>query len=197
MNFSNFIRTLIHDGQLTVTARNTPVTPEELCDMTAVMQDYYNNDVADLPGAAPAFDPVAAVTAARYIYNIMHEKNLVESFSVAGTVTPSAIYSADLCLRFLPDLLSIHKNRPTATAILATAAHWPFSSTGMNVRTDSNVEVIISHSSLLQAYADRIIASKDAARCNHPEVMAIVTTSLGNYADLLWPGFRRTFEHHD
>ena len=39
----------------------------------------------------------------------------------------------------------------------------------------------------------RVIASKDTGRCSNPTVMTAVKAALGNYADLLWPGFHDSF----
>ncbi|RBL92133.1 hypothetical protein [Chitinophaga flava] len=206
MILSSFITTLVQDGQVTIAAVVNPFSSDDLADANNLLLEYYRNDLTDMPGQAPGFDADAAMWAAQFVYRAaqlimlrhIDENGVYQLLPLYDIATqPDAVYSADLCLRYLPDLLSLAKGLapadPLVKRITQIAAQWPFSSTGMNILPDIPVNVITSHPSLLQAYTDRIIASKDAARCSEPMVMTTVKASLGNYADLLWPGFHDSF----
>ncbi|QJB35817.1 hypothetical protein HF329_32740 [Chitinophaga oryzae] len=206
MNLSSFITTLVRDGQVTVDTAVHAFSPDDLAATRSILLNYYQHDLIDMPGEAPAFDNDTALWAAGFIYRAAQlirsrpsGNNGIEQWlpKHAGATGPEAIYSADLCLRYLPDLLSIAKKLapadPLVQRLTETAAQWPFSSTGMNIYPAAPVTAITEHPSLLQAYTDRIIASKDTGRCNDPVVMTAVKASLGSYADLLWPGFHDSF----
>lgn len=207
MNLAAFINHLVREGQVTVVDQIIPFTPQELLDTQAILDIYYHNDILEMPGTAPAFDPGAALWAAQYIYRIVQLAMLraagKEEMMQWLTPYPSApvaasIYSADLCLRYLPDLFSLSKglapDDPLVEQIRETAMQWPFSSTGMNLPGRGDITAIVSSSSLLQAYADRIIATRDLNRCNNAAVQNMVTASLGNYASILWPDYKNIDE---
>nr|WP_295869570.1 hypothetical protein [uncultured Chitinophaga sp.] len=206
MNLSSFITTLVRDGQVTVDTAVHSFSPDDLTATRNVLLHYYQHDLTDMPGEAPAFDSDTALWAAGFIYRAAQlirsrppGNTGIEQWlpKHAGATGPEAVYSADLCLRYLPDLLSIAKNLaptdPLVQRLTETAAQWPFSSTGMNIYPATPMTVITEHPALLQAYTDRIIASKDTGRCNDTVVMAAVKASLGSYAHLLWPGFHDSF----
>ncbi|MCW3463831.1 hypothetical protein [Chitinophaga nivalis] len=204
MNLSAFISHLIREGQVTVADTIHPFSTQEIQDTATVLHQYYENDILDMPGTAPAFDEKAAMWAAIYIYRAVQLAMLrqlgEEQIKILLTpypdaITPEAIYGADLCLRYLPDLVSLSKglspDDPLVQHLKETAAVWPFSSTGMNIPVTAVLDHILAHPSLLQAYADRIIASRDTDRCRIPAVKEAVKASLGNYTDILWPDFKQ------
>ncbi|HEY9259755.1 hypothetical protein [Chitinophaga sp.] len=203
MNLDAFINHLVREGQVTVVNQIIPFTSQELQDTQTILAAYYQNDILEIPGTAPAFDADAALWAAGYIYRIVQLTMLREAekqdiidwlIPYPFPATAANIYSADLCLRYLPDLLSLSKgmapDAPLVQHIREIAMQWPFSSTGMNLPATGDIAAIIASPPLLQTYADRIIATRDQNRCNVPAVAAIVTTSLGNYAGILWPDYK-------
>ncbi|MBC9914229.1 hypothetical protein [Chitinophaga varians] len=206
MSLSSFITTLVRDGQVTVATVVHPFSQDDLTEARTVLLNYYQHDITDMPGQAPAFDGDTALWAAGFIYRAAQLIRLrhIDNAGIdqwlpkhPGANAPEAVYSADLCLRYLPDLLGMAKDLapadPLVQRITETAAQWPFSSTGMNIFPDIPITAITGHPSLLLAYTDRVIASKDTGRCSNPTVMTAVKAALGNYADLLWPGFHSSF----
>jgi MoxR-vWA-beta-propeller ternary system domain bpX4 len=203
MNLDAFINHLVREGQVTVVNQIIPFTFQELQDTQTILAAYYESDILEMPGIAPAFDADAALWAAGYIYRIVQLTQLREAGRedivhrlppYSAETSAASIYSADLCLRYLPDLLSLSKgiapDGPLVQQIREIAMQWPFSSTGMNLPATGDVSAIIASPPLLQAYADRIIATRDLGRCNIPAVAAAVTASLGNYASVLWPDYK-------
>lgn len=203
MNLSAFITALTREGQVAVAHDITPFPPEALQAAAAVLHSYYLNDISDMPASPPAFDNDAALWAAAYVYRttqlIMLRTPGPEQVSIlllpyTGAITAAAVYSADLCLRYLPDLLSMSKglapDDPLVMQLRQTAAAWPYSSTGMQIAPAVSLDAIITNPSLLQAYADRVIATRDISRCSTPAITAAIIAALGNYQEILWPDFR-------
>ncbi|NLR79803.1 hypothetical protein [Chitinophaga eiseniae] len=202
MNLSAFINHLVREGQIAVVDDLPPLLPAASADALEVLTDYYHHDKLEMPATAPEFDPDAALWAATYIYqavrlimlrSIQPNKVLPGLSLYTGRINADSIYSADLCLRYLPDLLSLTRKLDAQDALVMhireTAMQWPFSSTGMQLTAKGSLAGIISSPALLQAYADRIIVTRDYPRCGVPAVRDAVNASLGDYASVLWPGY--------
>ncbi len=196
MNLALFVTALTQDSKVSVLPGITPFPPAALQEASVVLYNFYRDDIQDMPASAPPFHEEAALWAATLAYRIVQLADasvsseiitLLPSFT--PPVTPAVIYSADLCLRYLPDLLQYTPPGPLQTYILHIAAQWPFSSTGMPISLTGTLTPILQDKALLQAYADRIIVSRDTSRCQHPEIKNAVIKALGNYQEILWPGF--------
>jgi hypothetical protein len=113
-----------------------------------------------------------------------------------GTLTPQAVYSADLTLRYLPDLLQLAKGLAPDDVLVAclknTLSQWPFSSVGTEGLEAQNLEPVLAHESLKYAYTDRIIKRKDTSRAQNEAITELIREALGAHAPILWPGFDNT-----
>jgi len=196
MNLALFVTALTQDRNVSVIPGITPFSPATLQDASLVLYNFYRDDIQDMPPSCPPFQEDAALWAATLTYRIVQ---LTEEPShlplttllpaYTSPVTPAAIYSADLCLRYLPDLMQHTQTDNLRNFVLQTAAQWPFSSTGMQVSPTGSIEPILHDAALLQAYADRIIVTRDTNRCQHPGIKSAVIKAMGNYQEILWPGF--------
>jgi hypothetical protein len=68
-----------------------------------------------------------------------------------------------------------------------TAKDWPYSSVGMELGDDVEINAIMNDSSLKYSYIDRIIEARDNNRCNNTQVNELVAEALGDHAGTLWP----------
>jgi len=206
MELTNFIAGLINDGKVKVIPQLLPFEAEDLRLATIHLQQYYEDDIQEMPAAAPSFDENAALWAARYLYTAVQFiliRNLDETTMQAhllpypGALTPAAMYSADLTLRYLPDLFDLAKglspNDPLVKLMKDTAQLWPFSSAGIPMSSTTDLSVIFSHVSLKQAYIDRVITARDLHKCQHPDCYPLVLEALGAYTADLWPQFEPSF----
>jgi hypothetical protein len=203
LSLSHFISTLHDEGSVTVDSAVVPFEEDDIHQTAALLQQFHSKDSMELPGSAPAFDAAAAVWAAGYLYRavqLVMLRNLGED-AVRQLLTPypgeqsaAAMYSADLCLRYLRDVLELAKGLAPGDALVVQlkneAARWPLSSVGMAVEGEMDINVIMDHTSLKYSYIDRIIETRDLARCNNKEVKELVEEALGNYAADLWPGYK-------
>ncbi|NLU91625.1 hypothetical protein [Chitinophaga sp. Ak27] len=202
MNLSAFINHLVREGQIAVVDDLSPLLPAASAGALEALIDFYHHDKLEMFATPPEFDPDAALWAATYIYQgvrlimlrtIQPDKVLPGLSPYTGDINASSIYSADLCLRYLPDLLCLTRKLDAQDALVMhireTAMQWPFSSTGMQLAAKGSLTGIISSPALLQAYADRIVVTRDYPRCGVPAVRDAVNASLGDYASVLWPGY--------
>ncbi|AEW02129.1 hypothetical protein Niako_5899 [Niastella koreensis GR20-10] len=177
-----------------------PFTQEDTQQTTEHLRAYYDNQLSELTGPVPAFQPEAAVWAAIYLYRavqltVLRElgedavNGLLTSFT--GAVSPETILSVDLSFRYLPNLLGLARGLAPEDVLVkqiqAAAIQWPFSSVGMKVTGEMNVEVIMNDACLRRAYIDRIIEARDRSRCNNDLVNEYIREALGDHGQTFWP----------
>jgi hypothetical protein len=202
MVLSHFITTLLAEGKVSVQGQLAPPEESDIISAGEILYRYYGNDILEMPLTAPAYSDKAAVWAAAYLYKAIHLainrdaeavmiRELLSPFP--EPITPSVIYSADLMLRHLPQLLHLAKGLAPADILVEelkhTAGYWPFSSVGIELDTTTNEEILFSHPSLKYAYIDRIIREKDKKRINTAAMKNNVHEAAGEHLSVLWPGF--------
>jgi hypothetical protein len=207
MKLADFLRDLLERGKVTVAGQIGSFGDDDLRAAETLLRHYYQEDVLEMPGTAPAFLPEAALWGARYFYHAVQlavlrdlGEEVVRGYlqDYAGPRTPEAVYSVDLTLRYLPDLLRLAKGLAPGDVLVAalqrTALDWPFSSVGSGAAGGVASGVILAHPSLRIAYVDRIIREKDANRLTGPEVPEHVRAALGQHAAGWWPEFETLTE---
>lgn len=202
MQLADFITQLCREGRATVDWELRPHSDQELDGAKAVLKQYYEATSLEMPYQAPDFHPHAALWGATYLFMAIrfvlvrqYDEALINQHLIdyPGTKTPEVIYSADLCLRFLPDLLKLAKGIAPddilVTKIKETALEWPFSSVGIKLGAAPALEVVEAHASLRLAYRDRVIAAADKSRIPGQEML--VEAALGEHAAILWPEYKQ------
>lgn len=154
-----------------------------------------------------AFDPPALVPeVARWALLLLYRAcqalvyRDIEADAVRGWLTvpcprapaPDVCYSADLALRFLPDLIALARGvaerDPLVEGLRSVAAAWPLSSVGVPGLTPSvGAGSFIGHPSLRRLYADRIIDRSDVARLADPAACDAVREAVGAFPELAPP----------
>lgn len=199
MKLAAFIEGLLRDGKVTIQAQPTSSTIVEQEAVEELLKEYYQEDILQMPGAAPAFSKKAAIWAAEYFYQAVQltiirdagEEAIKEKLkSFDGAVTPSEIYSVDLIFRYLPSLFDLAKGLSPADTLVTmlekTATEWPFSSVGIEINDFPNMKYFLSNSSLAYTYVDRIIQHKDLKRAADPIVAEYIREAIGEHT-FLWP----------
>jgi hypothetical protein len=203
MQLANFVREVWSEGQITLENQLLPAGDEEDAEALALLKSYYHEEVLHMPGQAPDFDPAAALWATRYLLvaaQVTLRRDLDEEavrarlLPYTGTKDAGAIFSADLMLRYLPDLLQLAKGLAPDDVLVVclqqTLLTWPFSSVGMGIAGEIELSPILAHPSLRFAYRDKIIRLRDTNRMQHPAVRELIAAALGEYASDLWPEFQ-------
>jgi hypothetical protein len=97
-------------------------------------------------------------------------------------------YSADLFLRYLPDLIRLVERLaaedPLATRLRKLAEEWPLSSVGVAGLSVAAIEPFIEQPGLRQLYVDRILATGDLSRLSDPRVALAARAALGAHPEL-------------
>jgi len=200
MNLTSFTTTLLQSGQVTIPKEFSPLDPADLTATTKTLSRFHETDKLHLPTPAPAFDPTAALWSAQYLYRATQLTLLRDAGDEAvsehllpyeGEMNAHAIYSADLVLRHLPELLGLAKGLAPDDVLVvnlhATAARWPFSSVGIAIDAHESEAIILDDPALRIAYADRIIQARDRKRLENPLVEELVREALGDHKAALWP----------
>ena len=206
MELTNFIAGLINEGKVKVVPQMVTFTEEDLQLATVHLRQYYEDDAQEMPATVPDFDLTAACWAAGYLYRAVQfillrelDETIMQEYLLPyeGEHSPAAVYSADLTLRYLPDLFNLAKglspHDPLVKQMQETATAWAFSAAAIPLETNPDITVIMSHPSLKQAYIDRIISAKDLRKCRRPECYPLVQEALGSYSDVFWPQFEPDF----
>lgn len=131
------------------------------------------------------------------VYRELGEQAVRAAFALAcpRPLSPDTIYSADLVLRYLPDLATLARavaeRDVLVEELVALGASWPLSSIGMPQvaaeRLDSGaIDMIVGDRCLKQLYIDRVIARRDESRLEHSAVLEGVREAIGLY-NALWP----------
>ena len=200
MTLADFLQSLFAEGKVVANGKLYPFSPDELRAAEQLLRQFYSEDILEMPALAPAFHAEAALGGAQYLFcavQLIINRDLDEAAveqHLAGLpepASPEIIFSADLTLRYLPELFGLAKGLSpldiVATKLKETAACWPFSSVGVDIGTEYTLENIVGHPSLKFAYTDRILAKKDKTRAQHPLIKDLISEMLGAYSAELWP----------
>jgi len=201
VKLSLFLNGLLADGNVVVPRTLTAFEAADLDAAGLLLQGLYERDRLEMPYESPVFDPESALWAARYVFRVC-QFILLRDIGEAemndwlrgydGLQTADAIYSADLMLRFLPDLFrlasGISPEDPLISNLKVAARQWPFSSIGIAKISINDLSVIWQNQSLKYAYIDRVIQRKDMQRLKGENEKELLEEILGANQAGLWPG---------
>lgn len=203
VQLSQFIQDIIQQGKVVVEGTVTPFTDEDLQAAVQRLHEQYEQQKQELSGTVPAFEPAAALWAAGFLYRAVQLvvlRNLGEEAVNSlltrydGVISPEAILSVDLSFRYLPNLMGLAKGLAPEDVLVKrlheAAVQWPFSSVGMKLDDELNIDVIINNICVRRAYVDRIITTRDIKRCNNTQVNEYIQEALGDHGHVLWPGYK-------
>ena len=210
MYLSDFISNLLATGKVYVQTQLIIPTEDDRAQTALLLKNWYEQDRLEMPGDAPAFSGVSALWAAEYFFlavqltvirDIAEEELPRLIVPYAAAQTPEAIYSADLILRCLPALFDLAKGLAPGDKLVSElenlATAWPFSSIGIPIKKEVDIDVIFSNPSLKQEYIDRIIQQKNAARITDQTIEDAVRETIGEQSLLVWPELEWQFINKD
>jgi hypothetical protein len=190
---TGYVQSLLESGRV-------KVPPEEAAptDLEAAVAELDRATRPDMAYDAPALSVPVAVWALALLHRASQALVFreIEAEAVRQALatpcpqppSPSVCYSADLALRYLPDLSSlasgIAPDDPLVAGLITLGRAWPLSSVGITGLDDVDPSAFIDDPSLRQLYVDRIIERGDAARLSHPVVRSAVREAVGAFPDL-------------
>ena len=190
---TEFVHALLDSGRVSVPPDETAL--DDLSTAVGVLDAAARPELAFEP---PALSAAAAAWALEVLYRacqalVFREVDAAQVRRVLARPcpappSPAVCYSADLALRYLPDVLALARgiapDDPLVGGLTTLARAWPLSSVGVPELGEVDPWTFLGDRSLRQLYVDRIIERGDAARLAHPEVRAAVRESLGAYPEL-------------
>jgi len=199
MKLAQFILNLFEYGDVTVEDKVEAFSAKDLQDTVRGLEFFYKKDILNIPNTAPTFHSEAALWGAQYIYRAVQmivlrelgeEEVKKHLTNCPFEKTPEVIYSIDLTMRYLGDLLNIAKGLAPddilVTTLKQSALEFPFSSVGLKIKGELDEKIILSHPALKYAYADRIINKKDKSRIQNNNIQELVKELLGNHTSTFW-----------
>jgi len=161
-----------------------------------------------LPDGAPPLEPAAARWGAVQLYRAAQFLAFRE---VAGEIVrdalaepcprpadPSVVYSVDLALHHLPELVSLSRGvsegDPLVEGLLELARAWPLGSVGVKGVGPVDVSAFVDDRCLLTLYVARIIARRDVERLDDPRVRTAAAAALGEHGPELAPDVASALE---
>jgi len=211
MSLDTFLASLFDHGRIAVPAPDAEESAGELAAAAAILDRFEADWRLDFPGEAPAWSHAAALHGARIVYRAAQGavyREIGEAALRAGLDLPlpddpddaSVHYSADVTLRFLPDLVRMARGAsgddPLLGLLDGVARRFPLSSVGIPGVTPESIEPIVGHPGLLRLYVDRILAAADDARLADGRVADAARLALGDH-DELCPAVSRSLPRGD
>lgn len=170
----------------------------------AFLSEEYERETLDYPGVAPAFDSDAALWAAETVYfsaqMMLHYSEtapLIDKLCGAyrGTLTAGAMLSADLLLRFLPQIVSqldsVDPEDPLVKRLLEHLRIFHYSGIGCAQLSEAELDFtwLRPDECLGRLYLDRVWERRSVADALRPELEPLLRADYGDYAKTLWPEY--------
>lgn len=212
MSLTSFLEELFETGRVTVQDEED-WEPDDLRSATQLLKSAEQVWRTTLAFDAPVPHAPAMLWAAQSVYRAaqwialrnydersMERKSPPAPFSFDED--PSVVYSVDLCLRFLPDLVRLATSPMEGDPLIATlrqwARDWPLSSIGvadLDRCSESALRLIFSHPALRTLYIDRVIQREDHSRLANDRVADGVRDTMGLHGALA-PALHHRLSHH-
>lgn len=164
------------------------------------LQEEFEREQLEYPASPPAFDAAAALWGARTCYFaaqlLLFRKHAPEEISsllppYEGGITPAAMLSADLCLRFVPAIVhkaaAIDPNDPLVPLLVKHLETWHYS--GLLLKqppVNPDLETVTADACLQQLYVNRIIETRNNELAENTPLNNEVNAALGNHREIFW-----------
>lgn len=175
------------------------------------LNHQYQKESIDYPHKAPSFDSNAALWGAKTLYHsaqlVLYRENkdadleqIIPNYS--GAITPNAMLSADLCLRFIPGILMqlnlIDAEDKLIDVLEKILEKWHYSGIAHEIPTESvDFTTILSDACVLQLYLNRVIEYKNLKLATHPALQKHLIANLGIHGDEFWKAFQIAQIQHE
>lgn len=203
VNNSPFIDTLYHlrtIEQIILYNKTMKISEAESKDVVSFLESEFDRESLNYPFEVPKFNANAALWASKIVYFsaqlLLYRENKVTELAdflpnYTDTIDASAILSADICLRFLPQINDELKRIDSEDAILPILNHhlqqFHFSAVGFDIDIETlDYQIIFSNTCLKQLFLDRVVAKKDYKLAEKPEINALLLANFGDYKKEFW-----------
>jgi len=177
------------------------ISKTEENDTVLFLESEYENEILEYPGTAPKFNSGAALWAAKTLYFAVqlllyreHKISDLEEFLAAykEETDAAAILSADLCLRFLPQVMEemkkIDADDPAIAILENHLIQFHYAAIGFQIDSEKiNFDILGSNDCLQQLYLDRIVERKAVKSAENDFIKKQLEIGFGDYKKIFWP----------
>lgn len=204
--FLKMIRHLREQEEIMLYGNLLTFPAQEAAAVGAFLTEEYEREASGHPVHSPKFNVDAAIWAAQLVYVsaqlMLYRENKEKDLtlllpSYTHVIDSSAMVSADLCLRFLPDMLIQLKLIDSEDALIALLEKilrtWHYS--GVTYKQDArefDFTTITGDAAFFQLYCDRIFDYKILTLAQHPVFRETIVSQLGMYGAEFWNELKLT-----
>jgi len=202
--FAQMIKCLRQQEEIILYGNILVVNEAEVEDVNDFLKKEYSREILSYPYTAPEYHPDAALWAAKTVYIaaqlMLYRENKESDLEMLlpdfpGDSNEGDILSADLCLRFLPDMLIqlklIDSSDPLIEVLEAKLSQWHYSGIKYQLNVDElSMNNIFSAPCLRQLYINRIIDYKRIPLAMHAPCKKWVLANIGDYGNEYWNEFK-------
>ncbi|WDF48650.1 hypothetical protein PQ459_09270 [Chryseobacterium sp. KACC 21268] len=200
---SPFLDTLFHlrnDEHITIFVAIQDIPKKEEQDVTGYLESEFEKERLEFLSDQISFDSEASLWAAKILYRSAQlylirkdtDKNLeklVPAFN--GKPNVSAVLSADLSLRFLPQIISALYNADAEDPLIKMLENimiqFHYSAVGFDLDLDKiNWEEELKDDTYRKLYLERIVEKKAYKLAEIPFINKLLMAEFGMYKDVFW-----------
>jgi hypothetical protein len=174
---TSFLDTIYHlrtTEQIILYDKLITISKEEEIDTISFLETEYEREILDYPGIAPKFNVAAGLWASKTVYFatqlLLYREHKISDLEMLlpdynGEKDASAMLSADICLRFLPQIVAEMKRIDSDDLVIPILERqlyqFHYSAIGFEIDIENiNFDIVASDDCLLQLYIDRVVQRK-------------------------------------
>lgn len=198
-----FLETIYHlrtIEQVILYNKMSTISKEEEEEVILFLETEYENEILDYPCVAPEFNREAAGWGAKTVYFaaqlVLYREHKISELDLflpkyKDVLSASALLSADLCLRFLPQLI-IEMKRIDADDLAIPILEqllvdFHYSAIGFDVDYETiNLDIVFSDDSLKQLYLNRVVERKARKTAAIKEINQELMAGFGAHKQVFW-----------
>ncbi|WP_296150654.1 hypothetical protein [uncultured Flavobacterium sp.] len=205
-----FLETIYHlrtIEQIILYDKVMKVSAQEEKETIDFLQDEYEREELDYPFQAPIFEEKASLWASKIVYFasqfLLNRENTNKDLDeflpkYNGQITVSTHLSADLCLRFLPQVLQEFKRIDADDIIIPILENhlktFHYSAIGFENSVENIDFKLFENDCFKQLYLNRITERKDIELSKIPEINVMLQRNFGDYQKVFWKNFENINE---
>ncbi len=210
-HFLNMIKNLRQNEEILLYNNVLDVSDEHANEVINFLNQEYQKECLNYPNSHPKFNEDAALWAAKIIYNaaqlLLYRQHKETDLTILlpdynKLIDAEEILSADLTLRFLPDIIAQLKFIDTEDKLIeildSKLEKWHFSAVNYALDfTKLDFTSVIKNQTVLQLYCDKIIKYKNHSIAKHFIFKEKIDACLGLYANEFWNNYKLETQNNE
>jgi hypothetical protein len=209
--FLKMIQTLREKEEIMLYGNILKISETEAKEVVDFLKTEYQKESLEYAFTLPPYNSEAALWAAKTIYIasqlIMYRENKGEEIEILlpdfiGEQNASSLFSVDLCLRFLPDMITqlrlIDSEDMLIDLLELKLYTWHYSGVTYPLNIEKlSFETVVSDPCLHQAYANRIMKHKKLKLATQESFKNLILANLGDHGQEFWKEFKIEISIHE